>query len=303
MNKWFVILNPVSGNNFVKKRKEKVLDSLQKLESPFEVAFTKYSKHEEELVERAVKKGFKNFISVGGDGTLHHVLNGVMLQKEIPVSEIKIGVIPVGTGNDWVKNNFVPKNIEKAIEVLNRNNITKLDIGKLTHESQITYFNTLTGMGFDGYVVHKSNKLKKLGKIAYPVASIFGFLTYKKCELSFAFNDKEISSKSLMAIIGLGKYCGGGMQLTTKVDSKDGLFDITLVKNISKISLFLNVKKMYNGKLANLKKVEVYKTDKIKVKVLGEKVPFIQADGEIIGKGDFEVEILPLKVSFVVGSN
>ena len=301
MEKWFVIINPVSGNNFVKKKKSLILDSLQKLKLEYEIAYTEYSKHEEVLVKLAVNKGFNKFISIGGDGTLHHVVNGVMNQKVVSSSEVTIGVIPVGTGNDWIKNNSIPKSIGKSIEILNNNYTSKLDIGKLKFENKEIYFNNLAGVGFDGYVVNKTNKLKFLGKLSYPIASVIGFFGFKKCNLKFTFNDKTINHKSLMLIIGLDKYCGGGMRLTSNPDPKDGLFDLTIVKEISTLGLLINIAKMYNGKLIEHKKVETYKSERVKVEVLGKEIPFIQTDGEIIGKGSFEVEILPLAISFVVG--
>lgn len=301
MNKWFVIINPASGNKFVKKRKANVLNSLKKLNSLYEIAFTKYSKHEEELVDFAIKKGFRKIISVGGDGTLNHVVNGALIQREVPVSEIKIGVIPIGTGNDWIKNNNIPNNIEKAIEILNSGKTSKLDIGKIIHNGNVSYFNILVGIGYDGFVVDKAIRLKKYGNSAYFLASLFGIFNYKKSVLKFTFNGKSLEYKSLMSIIGIGKFCGGGMQFTHKVDARDGLFDITLVKDFKLHTLLYNAKMMYNGKLTLHKDVETHKTNKIKIEVKEGQNPFIEADGEIIGKGDFEVEILPLAVPFIVG--
>ena len=104
-----------------------------------------------------------------------------------------------------------------------------------------------------------------------------------------------------MAIIGIGKYCGGGMRLTNNANSKDGLFDVTLVKDFKLISLLYQTKLMYSGKLTFHKDVETHKTDKIKIEIDNGEIPYIEADGEIIGKGDFEVEMLPLAVRFVVG--
>ncbi len=301
MDKWFVIINPASGNKFVKKRKTKVFNSLKKLNCSYEIAFTKYTKHEEELVDFAIKRGFRKFISVGGDGTLNHVVNGVLIQKEIPISEIKIGVIPIGTGNDWAKNNDIPNHIEKAIEILNSGKTSKLDIGKITHNRNIFYFTILVGIGYDGFVVDKAIRLKKYGNSAYLLASLFGIFNYKKSVLKFTFNGRSLEYKSLMSIIGIGKFCGNGMQFTHKSDAKDGLFDITLVKDFKLHSLLYNTKMMYNGKLTSHKDVETYKTNKIKIEVKKGQNPFIEADGEIIGKGDFEVEILPLAITFIVG--
>jgi len=300
MSFWFVIINPASGNNFVKKQKNKVLGLLQNLDKPYKLFFTKHSGHEEELVLAGLKDGFRNFISVGGDGTIHHVMNGVMKQTECAHNEVTIGIIPVGTGNDWIKNNGIPKNITKAIEILNSYKTTTLDIGKLIHQDKITYFNILTGIGYDGYVVDKVVKYKGFGKAAYLIASLIGFAKYKNSIIKYQFNDQEIITESLMAIVGIGKYCGSGMLLTKDVDHQDGLFDISLVKNISVLKLFLNVKKMYNGKLTTMKEIETYKTKKIKVEIIKGPIPFIESDGELIGSGNFEVEMMPLALRFVV---
>ena len=301
MNTWFVIINPTSGNNFVAKRKKKILALLEQLNAPYKVHMTEYSGHEEELVQQGVEEGYRQFISVGGDGTLHHVTNGVLKQQIIPTPEITLAVIPVGTGNDWIKNNNIPKNTAKAIDIINQNNTTQLDIGKITKDNKTIYFNILVGIGYDSFVVEKAIRYKKYGKFAYLIASVLGVINFKKSTICYTFNNQATTVTSLMGIIGLGKFCGSGMRLTHQADDRDGLFDITLVKDIKVISLLANIKKIYNGKLHQHKKVEVHKTDKIKVAVKAGGIPFVEADGELIGKGDFEVEMMPQALCFVVG--
>ncbi len=301
-NAWFIIVNPTSGNNFVAKRKKKTLALLKNLDAPYKVYFTEYRGHEEFLVLKGVSEGYTNFISVGGDGTLHHVTNGALKQQIIPPEEIKIGVIPVGTGNDWIKNNNIPKNTEKAIEIINNNRTTRLDIGKTICNDKIHYFNILVGIGYDSFVVEKSEQHKKYGKSAYLIASILGVINFRKSKMRFTFNDESFSASSLMSIVGLGKYCGSGMRLTHEADAQDGLFDITLVKDISVLSLFFNINKLYNGKLNTHKKVDVHKTNKISIEVIDQSNPSIEADGELIGTGGFMVELLPQALCFIVGN-
>ena len=75
------------------------------------------------MVQNAIKIGFRNIISVGGDGTLHHVVNGIMMQRYVKTSDITISVIPLGTGNDWVKTYNIPTSIKEAIEIIYKKNI------------------------------------------------------------------------------------------------------------------------------------------------------------------------------------
>ena len=101
---WFLIMNPTSGNGKSKKSWPHISTLLTNHGIRFSYAFTKYSKHESELAQNAIKNGFTKIISVGGDGTLHHIVNGIMSQNFIETTTIQVAVIPIGTGNDWVKN-------------------------------------------------------------------------------------------------------------------------------------------------------------------------------------------------------
>ncbi|MEN8957019.1 MAG: diacylglycerol kinase family protein, partial [Flavobacteriales bacterium] len=259
LNTWFVIINPASGNGFVKVKKNKILTSLDKLKSPFQVKFTEYKSHEEVLVKEAIAFGYRNFISVGGDGTLHHLVNGVMKFGSEFLSEIKVAALPVGTGNDWVKQYDIPKNIEKAIEVINKGKTVSQDIGKITSNKKEFYFNNLAGLGFDGFVVNTLPRFKKFGNLSYFLSAIVGLFKFKSPELTIQLEDKEIKTKAFLLAIGICKFCGGGMRLTNTPNPTDGLLDVTIINDLSRFSFLLNIMKMYNGKIANHKKVEVFK--------------------------------------------
>ncbi|MDC9722031.1 MAG: diacylglycerol kinase family lipid kinase [Urechidicola sp.] len=299
---WFVIFNPTSGNGKSKKYISKIINTLNKEKINFQYAITEYANHEFEIALGQIKKGFKKFISVGGDGTLHNIINGIFNQTIIATSEIKIAVIPVGTGNDWIKNYGISKNISKNIATIKQENTTTQDIGKITFtkDNSVVYFNNLAGIGFDGHVVNSINKYKKLGSLSYLIGVFTGFSTYKSKELKIEFNNLEIKVNSLMTLIGLCKYSGGGMQLTNNSNPNDGLFDITIIKHLSLGVVLLNILKLFNGKIVNHSKVETYKTKEISVSIKDASLPFIQADGELIQSGNFNVYLLPLAIQFVI---
>ena len=296
--KWFVILNSTSGNGFVRRKKTKIIKALSNLKEGFEIADTKYPKHEIKLVQNALKNGFTNFISIGGDGTLHHVINGVFLQTEILPHTINIGVIPVGTGNDWVKQYKIPLSITKNIAILNQKKTTKQDIGKIILKNTIYYFNNVAGLGLDGFVVRNLNK--KLGKLSYILAAFKSVLHFKKSKIKISSKEVNKTVSSLFLGVGICKYSGGGMQFTDNPIPNDGLLDITLVKDISPLALFTNIHRLYNGKLAKHKAVEAFKTDIISIEILSNNLPFIQADGELIGTGNPKFEIIPQAINFII---
>ena len=299
-NSWFIIANPIAGNHNFPKQWKKIKQLLNNRNIHYSFAFSDYSKHEIELVQNAIQKGFRNIISIGGDGTLHHVVNGIMLQRYVKTSDITIGVIPLGTGNDWIKTYKIPNNIEKAVEIIYDKKIVIQDIGFIeTKNKTISYFNNLAGLGYDGYIVYKLKKLKHLGSIAYLLSGLAGLLFYKKTFLKINFNDKIIKTNCLMVLVGICKFSGGGMQFSKEVNTTDGLFDITIVKNLNFLDIISNIHKLYNGEIVHHKKIETYKTKEISIIPKNSK-PFIQADGELIGTGQMKVKIIKNAIKFVI---
>jgi YegS/Rv2252/BmrU family lipid kinase len=297
---WFIIVNPSSGNRNISEQWEEIQQLLKTKKIDFSFAFTQFSKHEIELVDEAIQNGFRNIISIGGDGTLHHVVNGIMQQRYVKTSDITIAVIPQGTGNDWIKTYNIPNDIEKAIEIISKKKTILQDIGVLETENNIvSYFNNVAGLGYDGYIVNKLKTLKRFGSIAYLLSGLAGLLFYKKSVLKIIFDDKTIETKCLMTIFGLCKFSGGGMQFTKDVNSSDGLFDITIAKNLNLFDLVFNLPKLYSGKIVHHKKVETYKTKEITVIPKTTK-PFIQADGELIGTGKISVKIIEKAIKFII---
>lgn len=298
--KWFVIINPASGN-YASSKSKKIFNALEEAKIPFEYQFTEIEEEESLITIDALALGFRKFISVGGDGTLHHIINGIMRQTSVSPKEIKVAVFPTGTGNDWVRSYGITTNIKRNVSLLKEEHTVLQDIGKikLLNESKSSYFHNLAGLGFDGYVVHENKRLKFLGSFSFLVTAVFGMMNYKSSMINLTFDEKFITTRSLLTIVGICSYSGGGMKLTKDVDPFDGLFDISLAKNFSVMRLFLNVPKLFNGTITDHKQVKTYKTSKIKITSDSHNV-FVQADGEILGTGGFEAEILPKALQFVV---
>ena len=300
---WFIIANPIAGNQKFSKQWKEIQQLLNSKNIDYSFVFTQFSKHEIELVQNAIQQGFRNIISVGGDGTLHNIVNGVMMQRYVKSSDITIAVLPIGTGNDWIKTHNIPNNIKKAIDIISERKTILQDIGQIEIATgKISYFNNVAGLGYDGYIAKKLQELKRLGSISYLIAGIYGFLFYKKSIFKIAMNQTIIETTCLMTMVSICKFSGGGMQFSKKGDPIDGLFDITIVKNITLLDLILNIKKLYNGKIVAHPKVATYKTNKIIVDPQNLK-PFIQADGELIGTGTATFSLIEKGIHFVIASD
>ncbi len=301
IDSWFLVLNPNSGTQHFQKSWKRIQETLFIQNIDFSFYFTQYSKHEILLVEDAIQQGYRKIISVGGDGTLHHVVNEIMQQRYKNSSEIKLGVIPMGTGNDWIKTYGIPKNIEQAIQIIKAEHTDLQDIGMIELEdSSKEYFLNMAGIGYDGYVVSKLKSSKKLGSIAYVISGLQGLLFYRKSWYAFLIDGNKREEKCLMILFGICKYSGGGVQMTKNPNPKNGLLDITLVKKISFFDLVLNLPKLYNGKIVYHKKVENFKSTSLKIIEKSENKSFIEADGELIGIGSLEVSVIPKAIQIIV---
>ncbi len=299
---WYIIVNPTSGMGKAKRNWKKINTLLEKYEFEFEFKFSEYTKHETILTKEAIKKGYRKIISIGGDGTLFNILNGVMTQEFINPIDITVGVIPIGTGNDWVRSYQIPLNFENAIQIIKEGYTVKQDIGyiELLDENKSAYFNILVGSGFVGHVVHKTTKIKKVGHFAFALGILLSLAGHKLNTLKIHINDEILITKSLLTVVGNLKYSGGGMQLTKNPNSKDGLLDVTIAKHINKPTIIGNIINLFNGKIVNHRLISNYKTDKLKIEIEDNTESFIQADGEIIGKGGFQIELIPLAVTYIV---
>ena len=299
INTWFLIVNPNAGNKNFKKSWNKIKYLLKFKNIQYSFAITQYTKHETILIKEVIKKGYRNIISVGGDGTLHHVVNGIMTQRYIKTSEIKLGIIPLGTGNDWIKTYNIPNSIEKSIDIIKKNSTIFQDIGCITLQNgKKEYFNNLGGIGYDGYVVKNLNYLKKIGSLAFLLSGLYSLFSYKKTKYSISIKNKTIQEKCLMIIFGICKYSGGGLRITENPNPTDGLLDITIVKDISFFDVLINLPKLYNGTIVHHKKVDNYKVKD--VKIINNYNSIIEADGEIIGNDSLNVSIHDKAVQFFI---
>ena len=292
--KWFVIINPTSGNGASKKLWPKIKQELEDNNFEFEFAFTKHPNHSKKLLQKPVNQNINHIICVGGDGTIHNIVNAILQLKKQSADNIKLGVIPIGTGNDWVKTHGISsKNYKQAIQVILKDKLKQQDIGKITldnNKNKEVYFNNLAGVGFDGYIVTKVSKYKHLGAIAYLMGTLMGLFSFKNYNATVTINSEIKRVKALMILIGICKYSGGGMQLTKSPVYNDGLFDISIAENFKAFDIIKNIIKLFNGKVTNSKKISTYKTTEISVNT--EINQPIQADGELLGYGSFKCSIV-----------
>jgi YegS/Rv2252/BmrU family lipid kinase len=305
---WLVILNPHAGGGKGAHDKNKLIRLLDEAGFNYQLVTSNFQCHAIKLSKDLVTEGYRNIIVAGGDGTLNEVINGVFLQEAIAADKVKIGMLPVGTGNDWIKTFGIPDNYSDALEIIKADKQVLQDVGRISYEvkrkKKIRHFANMAGFGFDAMVAAKANKLKEKGRsgiFVYLYSLIASYIQYHIYRTRIVVGDQEIDDLVFTASIGIGKFNGGGMMQAPFASPDQGKFQVTVIKKIGLWGIITNLRGLYSGEFVKDKRVSTYFTEKVLVNG-ASKIPG-EADGETLGNSVFEVEILPAKLRVIYGSD
>ena len=306
-SKWLFIINPNAGNGRGERDWPVIRELIDKTNIPYTHVMTQARGHAIDLVQEHIPLGFRRIIVVGGDGTLNEVLNGIMNQQEVPVEACVLGMIPVGTGNDWCRMFHIPFDYPQAIAILQRGKTFVQDIGKVTYtyhdQLQVRYFMNVAGMGYDALVAKKTNLFKEKGRggpFTYLYFVFASLLQYRFMDMVIEIDGKILFKGDLFSMnIGICKYNGGGMMQVPYAIPDDGLMDVTLIKRASKLVVIRHVKKLYNGSHIALPMVETFRGKVIRIRSTGK--IYLETDGESLGHSPFTYEILPTFLRVITG--
>lgn len=303
---WTLLLNPHAGGSKGQRDKGKILKLLEEHGFQYNLLISEYPAHAIQLAKEAVEKGSRRFIVAGGDGTLNEVLNGVFQQKVFLPEEVVIGMIPVGTGNDWIKTFGIPNNYRQAIQKIKEGKSLLQDIGKLTfteeREEHSRYFSNMAGFGFDALVAQKANRMKEKGKSGlrvYLQSLAAAYLQYKIRKVNIQIDGEQVEDLIFSASVGIGKYNGGGMKQAPDAIPNNGIFEVTLIKKIGIWGILSNLAGLYSGTYVKDPRVVCFKAKEVFIE--SENPLAGEVDGESLGKSQFHVEILPQKFHVIVG--
>jgi YegS/Rv2252/BmrU family lipid kinase len=303
---WLAIVNPNAGQGKGKKDWSKIALLLNRYELTFIVSYTNKKLHAIELTRDGIAAGYRNIIAVGGDGTINEVVNGVFTQTICPTQDIVLGMITVGTGNDWGKMFGIPKEYEEAVKILKEYKVFSHDAGEITYyrgtEFEKRYFLNIAGLGFDALVVKRTNDQKdkgKSGKAIYLYNLLISLISYRNIKTEVVIDGQKILNDTFTISLGIGRYSGGGMRQTPEALPDDGLFDITIIKKMGKAEIIMNLKKLYDGTILTHPKIDGYKGKTIKIN--SDSLIYVEADGESLGHSPIEFQILPHSIKIVYG--
>ena len=216
---WFAIVNPIAGYGRALDDLPTISKLLRDHDVDYELVFTEHKYHATQLTVEAVRRGYRKIIVMGGDGTLHEVVNGIFIQQEVATDQILVAVIAVGTGNDWIRMYGIPRKYSEAINAIVESHSFLQDVGVVKYEEasyrQQRYMSNAGGIGLDATVVQRFNRLKAKGyrgRRLYVYGLVKSFMRYTSTGMRIWVDDQlVVNDIVLSATIGVCKYNGGGM--------------------------------------------------------------------------------------------
>ncbi|MBS1618496.1 MAG: hypothetical protein JST76_08255 [Bacteroidetes bacterium] len=304
-SRWIAIVNPVSGFGKAKKKWDEIRSELGALQIAFDTAFTTADRRGDLLVIDAIAQGYRQVICVGGDGHLHDIVNGIMRQDIAPSTDITVAMISLGTGNDWIKTNGIPKDPRAAIALIAQGKTYIQNVGHVVANNNgaavTRYFHNFAGVGFDAYVVERTASTKAYGQIAYLLVMLRCLFSYRLPVLRITFDNAVVETPCYLTLTGIGRYGGGGMKLTPGAQPDGPTFFTSIAKRFSKLDVFRHITKLYDGTFLKLEQAEAHESRHVRIEVVSapEEV-YMEADGDMIGTGPFEISLIPHALRVII---
>ena len=304
---WRVIVSSRSGGGKARRDWPEIAKMLKARSIEFSERITDHAYHAIELAQEAVLEGFRKLLVIGGDGAIHEVLNGLYSQEEVSPSEVVLGLIPVGSCNDWSRLHEIPKDYEAAVGLIageashtRRQDVARVDT-LMDGKPYCRYMMNIGGLGFDSEVCHRFDLAKERGHAGdkqYLKSLLTGFLSYKSLRFEVAVDGQAFYSGPAFSVaLGIGKYCGGGMRQTPDAIPDDGLIDVTVVGKLSKLKFITKVPSLFRGDI--YKNKEVIHTRGRTVDISAAPYSYMEVDGEPVGITPVHIAVIPDGVQVV----
>jgi YegS/Rv2252/BmrU family lipid kinase len=288
-----LILNPTAGRGRARTLADGIQSELRARGVETDIVRTRHVRDAVDVAHRAHDDGYETVIAAGGDGTIHEVANGLMHAAGDGVAGT-LGIVPIGTGNDFIKSAGVPADWREACQVIGAGYKRRIDVGCINGE----YFVNQAGIGFDAQVsIEALNITWARGMAVYVLALARNMLlSYRTPHVALEMDGRHTEQRITLVTIGNGRCAGGGFWLTPAAELDDGWFDICVADQLSKPGILALIPHVMRGTHVGKRAITLSQARKILV-VSAEPLP-IQADGEILDAGAhrLEAELIPQKL-------
>ncbi|MFR9650177.1 MAG: diacylglycerol kinase family protein [Rikenellaceae bacterium] len=305
-SRWFLLLNPTADRGRSLHDYPAISRLLREANVAFEPAFAEHKSHAVELTVKAVNEGYRKIIIIGGDGTLHEVVNGLFIQQSCQPNEVLLALIAVKSESDWLRSYGTPASYQEAVAAIAAGCSMLQDVGVVSyqesHYKQKRYMANVAGVGFGAFVTQRFSHLRNKGAThpwRYGWNLVRAFFRYKPTGVKVWLDGELIYNNLLMGMaVGVCKYNGRGMQLLPDAIADDGLLDLSLVRPIYIWNILFRLRYLFDGNVYKIGHVIKARGHNVRIESIPD-AP-LEVDGEMIGDTPLEFNILPRAIQVVV---
>jgi YegS/Rv2252/BmrU family lipid kinase len=280
------LVNPASANGATGKRWPELRRRARELGLDGEAVLSERPRHLIELAREAARS-HRLLVVVGGDGTLNEVVNGVA------GLDAELAVLPAGTGQDFGRTHGIPTAFDEAVRVAVDGTARAVDLGRVTFREGERWFANVGSAGMSGAVAERANGMTKRfgGRATFFWALLREFAAWKNAEVTVTLDDAERRGRMHDVIVANGRWHGGGMKLAPDAHADDGLFDVVLVGDVTKLDFMTTAPKLYSGRHVGHPRIEVLRSATVTVD--GAAPLPIELEGEQVGTTPARFEVVP----------
>ncbi|KAJ6338417.1 hypothetical protein OIU76_007979 [Salix suchowensis] len=308
------IVNPRGANGRTGKEWKKLLPYLRsRLGKNCNIceSMTSGPYHAIDITREAIREGADAVVAVGGDGTLHEVVNGffwagkpVTNHNREATRSTALGLIPLGTGSDFARTLGWKNDPCEAINRIAKGLRSPVDVGVITGESEEEshYFINVADIHLSAKAGYFASRYKRFGNLCYVIGALQAFMGHKNQDLRIKVNEGEWETCSLVTALCIGnaKYFGGGMKITPNADPSSGNFEVVILQDFKWYDFILKLHRLYNGTHLSVKNVSSRSVISIEVEdISGSGSIYVQSDGEHLGFLPRKFCILPSAIEMI----
>ena len=293
-SKYFLIVNLIAGQGRCRELFPKVREELDRRKIEYDLHYTNEPQEATDVCKMGVEAGFTHIVAMGGDGTINEVANGLIDADAV------LGVIPAGTGNDFIRMLGIPADPFAALDVLTSGTERRIDLGRINDDR--CFINGL-GIGLDAKVAQDVLQMERLrGAPAYIYAAVKEVFQFEAFPVSIRSEDWEIEMPCLSVGVSNGRFAGGGFKLAPRASVDDGLIDISAVGDFPKAQRLFRLMQARAGNHLGLRQVEYRQTSE--ATIASEKKLIAHVDGEPyrLPRDEFRVSVVKDRLRVLVPS-
>lgn len=283
------IINPIAGTKNKTGIPKLIADNLDLTKFNYELEYSKKSGHARELAKAGIDRGNKIIVAVGGDGTVNEVAGAVMHTDSI------LAIIPHGSGNGLARTMNIPMNTVKAINLINKTNVTKIDAG----EANGNPFFCTTGIGFDAHIGKLFAQSTSRGLKTYVNGVLGQFISYEPLSYNISYQDNQIERKAFLITLANAGQWGNNAYVSPEADIRDGKLDMCIMKPFLFHAAFGLAFRMFTKSMHKSRLLEIIRVEEVSIE--NKIADCYHFDGEHRDlAGPLKIRVIPLCLNLIV---